>query len=91
MRMVTKIKKIKKFDKLTFFIPTTGAALAILKTIIFVDNFNEKIIFVIYLLNLLFAYMKGDKERLKKIFTSILEVNKKAKYSKKFHIIGTKI
>lgn len=91
MQKVAKVKKPKKFNELAFSISTVNTALAILKTMVFVNSFNKKIILVIYLQNLLFAYMKNTEKKLIKIFILILKLDIKAKYSKKSCNSDTKI
>lgn len=89
--MVTKIEKPKKFNELAFSISNVNTALAILKTMIFVNSFNKKIILIIYLQNLLLAYMKNNGENLIKIFILILKMDIKTKYLKKICNSNTKI
>lgn len=91
MQMVAKIKKPKMFNKLVFFFPIVDKILAILKIMIFVNNFNEEVILAIYLQNLLFAQMKSFKKRLIKTFTLILKPDTKIKYLKKFCNSDTRI
>lgn len=62
--MIAKIKNLKKFNKLVFFIPTIDIDLAILKTIVFVNSFNKEVILINHLNNLLSIYIKNDKKRL---------------------------
>ena len=91
MQIVAKIKKPKKFDELVFSILTVDTALAILKTIVFVNSLNKKIMLILYLQNLLITYMKNDRKKLIKIFILILEPDIKTKYSKKFYNSNIKI
>ena len=84
-------KKIKKFDKLVFFILIASITLAILKTIVFINSFNKKIILVIYLWNLFHMHIRNNGKRLIKTFISIFILDIKVKYLKKFYNNNTKI
>lgn len=89
--MVAKIKTSKDLNDLNFFILIAGTALTILKTMVFVDNSNERIVLVNHLHNLHLIYMKNDEERIIRIFTSILEPNAKEEYLKDFRNSDTRI
>lgn len=91
IQMIAKIKDPKKFDKLTFLVPTAGAVPAIPKIMVFVDSLNEKVMLANHLHNLLPAYMKKDGERLIWIFNSILESDTKAQYLEDFRNGDTRI
>ncbi len=89
--MVAKIKKQREFDKLAFFVLTAGAILAISKIIVFVDSLDKKTMLAIHLQNLLPEHMQGNKKRLIRIFSLILELDIKNKYQKDFCNNDTRI
>lgn len=91
MQIVAKIKKLKDFDELAFFILTTSRALALPKTMVFVNSLDKGVTLVIYLQNLLFTYIKYNRKRLIKTFISILKLDIKAKYQKKIYNDNTRI
>lgn len=88
--MIAKIKDPKEFNELVFFVSITGIVSAISKTMVFVDNFDKRIILANHLYNLLLAYKK-DRETLIQIFNLILKLNIKVQYLKDFHNIDIKI
>lgn len=51
------MKTLKDFNELVFLVLIASAASMILKTMIFVNSLNKKIILVIHLCNLLFVYI----------------------------------
>lgn len=91
MQRINKIKDLKKLDKLAFSALTAHAALTILKIIIFVNNFNKRVILAIYLQNLLSKHIKNNRKMLIKMFTFILKLDTKAEYLKKLCNINIKI
>lgn len=84
MQIIAKIKNLKEFDSLVFFILIASIALTISKIIIFFDSLDKKITLAIYLQNLFFKHIKSNGKKLIKTFTLILKPNTKAKYIRNF-------
>lgn len=54
---------------------------------IFIDNFEDEIIFIHYLHNILLMHIKNDRKRIIRTFTLVLESDVKEKYLKDFIIV----
>lgn len=57
IQMIAIIKTPKGFDKLIFLILTADTTLTIIKTIVFINSFDDEMTLVYQLYNLLFAYI----------------------------------
>lgn len=91
MQIVAKINTLKDFNNLNFCNSTVSVALAIPKTMVFVDIFDNKIALANYLHNLLPTHMKNYEERIITTFILLLESNIKENYLKYFCNADTKI
>ena len=76
---------------MAFFVLSGSVILAIPKTIEFVKKLDEWVRLVNHLHKLLLIYIKKDKERIIRIFISILKSDTKTKYLKDFYYDDIKI
>lgn len=91
IQIVAKIKDLKEFDELVFFIPIASVVSIILRTMVFVNSLDKRVTLANYLHNLPFTYVKKNRKRLTQIFNSILEPNTKTQYLKNFYNNDTRI
>lgn len=77
--MIANIKTLKNFDDLEFFILTANATLVFSKIMIFVNSFDERMILVNLLHNLILIYMKNNRKKIIKTFTLVLKLDTKYK------------
>lgn len=85
IHIVAKIKTLKEFNKLIFFVPNTSIVSAIPKTIVFVNSFDDRMQLAYHLCNLLLVYMKNDRKKIITTFTFIFEPDAKEEYLINFY------